>query len=237
VLITLNEGLITHRNEEVRNRFLIARPSLTILSPASGDVPSGAVDDHYHEEDKVEPWEWTPSSKRLISTSHVSIRNLNVLEASNQTPSHGEEHIRYVVRLAHNSKPTIDHNLVASISLNEFGILDRLPRHLRECVALDDLIFLSEPDGVLLAVRAVPHPVEEQVHDRKCAKSVAVPAVLGWVVIGQVEGAVAVCERYAGEIPEREEEAKFFEVHIPGVLLVAGSSVVQETMTNGLTSW
>jgi hypothetical protein len=184
VLITLNEGLITHWNEEVRNRFLIARPSLTILSPASGYVPSGAMDDHHHEEDKVEPWEWTPSSTRSVSTSHVSIRNLNILESSDQTPCHGEEHIRHVVRLPHNRKPAVNHNFISSIRLDELRVLDCLPWNLRESVALDDLVFLSEADSVLLAVGAVPHPVEEQVYYGESTESVTVPAVFGWVVIG-----------------------------------------------------
>ena len=147
----------------------------------------------------------------------ASARTNNLLEPSDQTPGHGEEHVRHVVWLADDSKPAIDHDLVASISLDEFGVLDCLPGDLRESVALDDLILLAETNGVLLAVGTVPHPVEEQVHGSEDCKSVAVPVVLRGMVVGQVEGTVTVCERNTGKVPEGEEEAQLLEVHVPEI--------------------
>jgi hypothetical protein len=51
----------THRNKEIRNLFLIARPRFAVLPPAPGDISARAVDDHDHEEDEVEPGERTPA--------------------------------------------------------------------------------------------------------------------------------------------------------------------------------
>jgi hypothetical protein len=159
--VVTTERELTHRDEQVRNGFLIACPSFAILPAASGDVPGGAVDNHRHEEDEVEPRERAPSNTMLVDLRHAGTRNPHSLEASDQTPSHGEEHVRHIVRLAHNSEPTVDHDLIARVCFDELGVLDHLPRYLRESVALDDLAFLSETDRVLLAVCAVPHPVEE----------------------------------------------------------------------------
>jgi hypothetical protein len=150
----------------------------------------------------------------------AEIHSENSLKPSDQTPSHGEEHVGHVVWLPHNSEPAINHDLVTSIGLDELGVLDCLPRDLRESVALDDLVLFAETDGILLAVGAVPHPVEEDVDDCECCEGVSIPVVLGWVVVCQVERAVAVGERHAGEVPEGEEEAQFFEIHVPEILLV-----------------
>jgi hypothetical protein len=53
---------------------------------------------------------------------------------------------------------------------------------------------------------------------------------------------VAVCEWYAGKVPECEEEAELFEVHVPGILLVASLRskrflVSRDKRVYGLTSW
>lgn len=36
-----------------------------------------------------------------------------------------------------------------------------------------------------------------------------------WVVIGEIECAVAVAQWYTGKIPENQHEAPFFVVHVP----------------------
>lgn len=91
-----------------------------------------------------------------------------------------------------------------------------MPRKLREGVALGQLalaLHLTEP--VLLAVGRVPHPVHEEVDDDEGGQSVSVPAVLGGVVVGKVDCAVAVAKRHAGHVPKREHEAEFLKVHVP----------------------
>lgn len=61
---------MTHRNEKVRDSFLIARPGFAVLSAAPGDISRGAMDDHNHEEDEVEPGERAPSGRLLVTASH-----------------------------------------------------------------------------------------------------------------------------------------------------------------------
>jgi len=60
------EVFATYWNEKVRHGFLITRPGLAVLSAAPGNVSAGAVDDHNHEEDEVEPGERAPKIKVLV---------------------------------------------------------------------------------------------------------------------------------------------------------------------------
>jgi hypothetical protein len=68
----------TDRNEKVRDGFLIACPGLAVLSAASGNISGGAVNDHHHEEDEVEPGERAPSGIGLVTLSsyEYSLRRL-----------------------------------------------------------------------------------------------------------------------------------------------------------------
>lgn len=61
----------THRDEQIGDLLLVALPSLAILSPAPVDIPVGAVDDHHHEENEVEPGERAPVD-RLSVTAQFS---------------------------------------------------------------------------------------------------------------------------------------------------------------------
>lgn len=130
-----------------------------------------------------------------------------LLESGDQTPSHGEEHVRDIVGLADNSKPAIDHDVIAGVGLDSLGVLNSLPRHLREGVSLDELTLLLVAECVLLTIGAVPHPVEEDVHNGKHSESVRVPGIFGGVVVGQVKSAVAVSEGHSSHVPEGEEES------------------------------
>jgi hypothetical protein len=51
----------TYWNEQIRNFSLIALPSLAVLPTTSVGIPVGAVDDHNHEKDEIEPREWAPA--------------------------------------------------------------------------------------------------------------------------------------------------------------------------------
>jgi hypothetical protein len=204
----------THRNKEIRNLLLVSRPRFAVLSSAPGDVSSGAVDDHNHEEDEVEPGERTPVRKKNRVSKTVQTPNKRhpdrekVKQAKNspkprdRPPSETKPHIRHIIRLPHNLEPPINHDLVPGIRLNELRIFHCLPRNLRERVALDDLVFVAQADGVLLPVRAVPHPIEEDVYESEGGQGGAIPAVGGWVMVGEVQGAVAVGEGHTREVPE-----------------------------------
>jgi hypothetical protein len=62
--------LKTYWNEQVGNLLLIALPGLAVLATASVDIPIGTVDDHGHEENKIEPREWAPVKLWLVN-SHL----------------------------------------------------------------------------------------------------------------------------------------------------------------------
>lgn len=67
--------------------------------------------------------------------------------------------------------------------LDGLGVVDGLPRHLRERLASDHLATLHGTEAVLLAVAAVPNPVPEQVGHVEDDESEAVPAILGRIVV------------------------------------------------------
>lgn len=62
-----------------------------------------------------------------------------VLESSDESPREREKHVRNVVRLSDDSEPAINHDTVAHIGLDDFGVLDSLPWNLREGFSLHKL--------------------------------------------------------------------------------------------------
>ena len=86
---------------------------------------------------------------------------------------------------------------------------------LRERLAVQSGTTLLRSEHVLLAVGSVPDPVNEQIGDIERHKRPARPAVLGRVVIGQVDYAVAVRQGHASEVPKDEHEAPFLVIHVP----------------------
>ena len=57
----------THRNKEIRDLLFVTRPRFAVLPPTPGDVSTGTMDDHNHEEDEVEPGERTPAERKNVS--------------------------------------------------------------------------------------------------------------------------------------------------------------------------
>lgn len=152
---------------------------------------------------------------------------MDLLETGDETPRDSEPDVGSVVDLAGKTIPAVNENSTLR-SDNGLGVLDGLPRDLGECLAPDDLATLHGAEAVLLAVAAVPNPVPEEVSAVHGDKGVAVPAVLGGSVVGQVDGAVAVGQRDTSEVPEDEHKPPFLVVHVPGgddELLTLGASV------------
>jgi hypothetical protein len=140
----------------------------------------------------------------------------NILKTGDQSPGKRKEHVRHIVRLSNDAEPPIDENTVSGLGLQSTRVLDNLPRQLRKRVALGELsLALHLAEAILLAVGGIPHPVHEEVNNDQGSQGIAVPSVLGGVVVGKVDGAVAVAERYAGHVPECEQEAKLLKVHVP----------------------
>lgn len=152
---------------------------------------------------------------------------MDLLETGNETPRDGKPDVGGVVDLSGETIPAINENSTLR-SDNGLGVLDGLPRDLGECLAPDNLAPLHGTEAVLLAVAAVPNPIPEEVSAVHGDKGVAVPTVLGWSVVGQVDGAVAVGQRDASKVPEDEHETPFLIVHVPSgddELLALGASV------------
>ena len=209
-------GQRTHRNEKVRHTLLVLNPGSTVLLTAAGNVSPGAVGDHAAEEDGVEPGE-------------------GALEASDEAPADGEVGVAAIMDLAGEAVPAVDQDAVADVGLDDLGVVDCLPGQLGEGLALDHLAALHGAEAVLLAVAAVPDPVDKQVAGVERNKRIAVPAVLLGRVVGEVDGAVAVRQGDTSKVPEDEHEAPLLVVHVPGghnELLTFGAGVGVEEVSH-----
>jgi hypothetical protein len=171
------------------------------------------VGDHCGEKQRVEPREWT-------------------VEASDEAPVQRKVEVACVVDLAgfavwskwlasdistvqKSLTPPGDKNRSSIRCPDDFRVLQRLPWQLRERLAEDQRPPLLLTVTVLLAVGRIPHPVNEQVRNVQEDQDISVPAIGGRVVVGEVDGAVAVTERDPGQIPENEHESPLFVVHVP----------------------
>lgn len=90
-----------------------------------------------------------------------------------------------------------------------------LPRQLGKRPSVGQRAALPLPEPILLRVGGVPDPVDEQIGDVKETESDGIPVVVRWWVVGEVDRAVAIAERYTGQVPEDEHEAPFLKVHVP----------------------
>jgi len=182
-----NNDKATYRNEQIGDLSLILSPGLSVLSSAPRDVSPSTVDDHDHEEDKIKPRKWAP--KRAVSKNSgwaCSARKGDLLESGDKAPGHREEHVGHIVGLANDCEPAVHQNPVSSPSLDDTGIFDDRPGHVRERLTLDQLTALLLTERVLLAIGRVPHPVHEQVYNSKCQYPGSAPAVLRRIVISKV---------------------------------------------------
>jgi hypothetical protein len=173
------------------------------------------VGNHADEENGIEPGEGAPIKMVSRCLRFQARKEVNLLKSSDQTPRHGKPDVSGVVNLSCKTVPAVDENGSLGGN-NRLGVVDSLPRNLGEGLAPDNSTSLHGAESVLLAVAAVPDPVPEEVADVDCCKNSSVPAVHLRGVIGQVDGAVAVRERYTGQVPEDEHETPLLVVHIPG---------------------
>lgn len=225
---------LTYRNEEIGNLSLVFEPMFAVFVAATVDVSRGAVSNHTAKEDGVEPREWAPVFKLVVWLESARDHGDCLLESSNQTPGDGEPYISGVVDLACKTVPAIDEDR-ALRSLNGLGVVDSLPWNLGEGLAGNHLSALHGTETVLLAVAAVPDPVPEEVGNVHGGKEPTVPAVLRWIVVSEVDGAVAVGERNASEVPEDEHETPLLVVHVPGSddeLLALGAGIGVEVVSH-----
>lgn len=154
------------------------------------------MDDHAGEEDGVEPGEWA-------------------LEPCDQTPRDGKEEIACVVNLPRLSVPTIAQDAVSALGRDRLGVVDLAVSEVGEGGALVNgaAFFLAEL--VLLGVGRVPDVVDTKVGDGEKSREPDGELVLGRMVEGDIERAVAVGEGHTGHVPEDKHETELFVVHIP----------------------
>ena len=204
----------THRYEQVRNLSLILLPRLAILVPTFVNISNRAMDDHGGEEDGVEPRERRPQPRhcsprqgeeeiaRVVYFAGVTVCKALVLEGKMRSRTVLTKSVR-----KHGAPVFCPDNL---------GIFHRLPRHLWEGLARGSAARLFRPESIFLAVGRVPHPIDEEIRHVQRAQSVFVPCVGAGMVVCQVDRAVNVRQRHAGQIPEYQHEAPFLVVHVPG---------------------
>lgn len=169
--------------------------------------------DHTCEEERVEPRE-------------------RAVEASNESPVQGKVQVAGVVDLARLAiyrrvscrilfsdkkalTPPINQDLMPIRGRKSLGVFHRLPRQLRERVTEHHGSTLLLTETVLLAVGCVPDPVDKQIGGIEKDQEVAVPVVGRGIVVGEVDGAVAVAQRHTSQVPENQHESPFLIVHVP----------------------
>ena len=111
--------------------------------------------------------------------------------------------------------PSIHQDAIPSLRLDCLGVLDSLPRQLREGLALHESPALHLTETIFLRITRVPDPVDEEVGGVEESQGEGVPMVFRGSVVGQIDGAVAVREGDAGQIPEDQHEAPFLVIHVP----------------------
>lgn len=206
-----------YRNEQIWHQSLVLKPRLAVLVAASLNVTHRAVGNHSGEKDRVEPRE-------------------GATETGNETPVQGKVKIAGVVDLASLAicgmvsnllystcdvskpglrTPTVNQDRRTISGLESLGVLQGLPRELRESVTEDHSSSLLLAETVLLAVCRVPDPVDKEVREVQEHQDNPVPAVFGWVVVSQIDGAVAVGQRDTGKVPENEHKSPLLVIHVP----------------------
>jgi len=100
--------------------------------------------DHGGKENRVKPWE-------------------RAFEPGYQSPAHCKKEITGVMDLTSQAIPPIYEERVSCISLYSLGILQCLPRELRESLSGHKSPAFLVTKFILLAVRRVPDPVHKEV--------------------------------------------------------------------------
>lgn len=167
---------------------------------AALNIASGAVRNHSRKEQRVKPWE-------------------RAAEARDQAPVQRKVQVTGIMHFTRQAVPAGNQDCAAAGGLDNVWVVQCLPGQLRECLAEDGCATLHLAVAVLLTVCGVPHPVDKQICNVQKGQEVAIPAVCVRVVVGKVDGAVAVTQRHTSQIPEDQHKAPFLVVHIPAFVL------------------
>ena len=137
------------------------------------------------------------------------------IKPRNKAPRQCKVQITRIVDLACISIPSINQNTIPGFCFDNTGIVDGLPRELREGFARDESAALLGAEPILLTVGGIPDPVHEEVGGEEGDQNPGWLGVGTGGVVGEVDCAVAVREGYAGQVPENEHKAPFLVVHVP----------------------
>jgi len=130
-------------DKDVWDTFTVSIPILTILLCATLHVTGNTVRKDADEE------------------ADIKVRQERT-ETCNQTPRSSHDQISSIVRLTHNTPPTICQQQVTVLSLDVARVLDVTIRQLRESVADDERAVLLHTESVLLRVTGIKDVVSGQ---------------------------------------------------------------------------
>ena len=153
-----------YRNEKIRNPPLVLFPCFAVFGLTFLNISQRSMRYHNSKEQRIEPWK-------------------GAIEAGDEAPSQCEEQICRVMYLAcipiynrvsmpychqlarSSPTPSIYQNRVASLGLDEFWVLDRLPRELRKRSPFHQRPTFLMPESILLTICCIPHPIHEKVQN------------------------------------------------------------------------
>lgn len=158
------------------------------------------------------------------------------VEATDEAPRARLDPVGSVVDLSGVSVPTVSQERRAVLALDVFWVLQDLVWQKWERLS-DGLVTCHDfSERVLLAICRVEEVVggkEQCVAERQvCCR----PVVLSWLVVVEIEGALAVAERHARDVPEDQHEAELLVGHVPrwdNQLLPLGARVGVEVVGEG----
>lgn len=124
--------------------------------------------------------------------------------------------------------PPVSQQKRAVGTLDIAWVLEVRVRQVRERLSERGVACHGSSKTVLLSVTSVKEVVGEGQDDKQSQIVWKRPFVLRWVVVGKVQGAVAVSVRHTGDVPKDQHEAEFLVRHVPGwnnQLLALGAGV------------
>jgi hypothetical protein len=146
-------------------------------------------------------------------------------ETSDQTPREGHDQIGSVVRLAHNTPPTISQQQVTVCSLDVVRVLDMAIGQLRESIAGNEGTVLLHTESVLLRVTGVENVVGTQQGNEQTnsvREGVGDGNTGSLFELHQVDRGIAVGEWNTRHIPEYQHETWKKNKYVNGDLAANG---------------
>lgn len=155
------------------------------------------------------------------------------VETSDETPCKCKEEVTGIVNLACISVPAIRQETVSSFGLDGAWVDNCLPWKLREGFTVSESTPLLGTESVLLGIGSVPDPVDKEVRGEEDSEELSTVWIVDDCVevVSQIKSAMAIRQRYAGQVPEDQHETPFLVVHVPAQALVNSKVNVRRPRT------